>query len=231
LTLWYVFDGCCADFEEHADLVANSVGRWSFDQDYPTDGFNARVEWNSAKGDFVQAEDNAAAISVVIGRATISGEWHPRAQFRVVLRDGNTNAKRGVARGVLDQYGDFSGTFVNANGKAVTVRVGDKIDGTSMASDMKYTVRNIEINVDVASDVVSGRCLNASVRATIDVFRSGKNVGRAHTGVAKDGTFSEWMNDEETLGYDPANIHHSDKIRVNCGTAKGDRIARSLIVP
>ncbi len=230
VTLWYVHTGCCADFEQHADLVADSAGNWSFDEDYPTDRFYGRIEWNSAKGDFVQAEEQAAAVSVVIGSSAVSVKGDPNHGVRVVLRDGQTGARRGVAKGLTDQYGLFQGTFLNASGHAVKVAVGDKIDGRSVSSDMKFTVRTIEVAVDVLADVIDGRCINPSVSGSLFVLRNGESRGYAFLGLEADGSFSIWMGDGETLGYDPANIHRGDKIRVTCNLAKGDALTTNYVV-
>jgi hypothetical protein len=100
-----------------------------------------------------------------------------------------------------------------------------------MASDMKFRVRDIEINVDVAGDIVDGRCLNTSTGGRLEVIRDGRGVGYAHFGTEDDGSFSIFMGEGETLGYDPANIHGGDKIRVTCLLAKGDALVKSIIVP
>ena len=230
LTLWYIYGGCCADFEQHADLVADSAGNWSFDEDYPTDRFNGRVEWNSAKGDLVQVEDMAPGVGITIGRSAVGVDGDPHATFRVVLRNGETGARKGVAKGMFDQYGLFQGNFLDAGGHPVNVAVGDKIDGRSVSSDMKFTVRNIEVAVDVLADVVDGRCINPSVSGILSVLRNGQGRGYAFFGLEEDGTFSIWMGDQGTLGYDPANIHRGDKIRVTCNLANGDSLTTNYVV-
>jgi hypothetical protein len=230
LTLWYISGGCCADFEQHADLVADSAGTWSFDEDYPTDRFHGRVEWNSPKGDFVQVEDQAPALGVVIGRSTVGVDGDPYGTLRVVLRNGETGARKGVARGMFDQYGTFEGNFLNAAGNPVNVAVGDKIDGTSLVSDMKFRVRDIQVSADVATDVVDGRCINPSTSGMLTVTRDGHRVGFAVFGLEEDGTFSIWMGGDETLGYDPANIHRGDKVRVTCFLNQGDAVTKNFVV-
>lgn len=230
VTLWYVHGGCCADFEQHADLVADSNGAWSFSEGYPTDRYNGRIEWTGANGDFVQADDSAAAVEIILGKSTVNGDGDAHESFRVVLRDGQTNARKAVARGVANQYGSFSSVFRDDNGQPVNVNPGDRIDGRSLASDMKFLVKDIEASVDVAADTVDGRCLNSSVFIRLVVLRNGNAVGIANFEPDEDGTFSVWMGDDETLGYDPANIHRGDKVRVTCILVKGDSSTKNFVV-
>jgi hypothetical protein len=46
-----------------------------------------------------------------------------------------------------------------------------------------------------------------------------------------DGNFEVDFDEEETIGYDPANIRHGDRLVVNCGTKHGDFIQKSILVP
>ena len=64
----------------------------------------------------------------------------------------------------------------------------------------------------------------------LSITRNGNGVGFAFFGLEEDGSFSIWMNDHETLGYDPANIHRGDKIRVTCFLNHGDALTTNYVV-
>jgi hypothetical protein len=231
VTLWYMYRRCCPDYEQHEDLTADSEGKWLF-SNYgdPVDDYDAHVEWQSAKGDTMSDWDVAPGVTVSIGRSMVSGYSHPDAQVKVVLRDGATGAWKGVAKSTVGDYGEFSAVFLDGAGQPVNVIAGDRIVGLTLASDMHFVVRDIEASADVATDVVSGTC-GYRRGGEITVYRSGNWIGWSFLDTDDDGYFSVWFGDDETLGYDPANIRHGDRITVMCGVPHGDWITKSFIVP
>lgn len=234
VTLWYVYTGCCPDFVEHEDLTADSDGKWLFSNyGYPVNRYEAHVEWRSALGDSMSAFDIAPSVTVTIGRSVVFGSSHIASdQVKVVLRDGVTDAWKAVARtSAVDEYGSFRAVFVDPAGNPVNVSPGDRVVGVSLASDMHFIVGDVQASADVATDVVTGRCGNRP-GDQISVYRSGNQIGySALLDTDDQGYFSVWFGDEETLGYDPANIRHGDRIEVVCGTPHEDHIAKRFVVP
>jgi len=113
----------------------------------------------------------------------------------------------------------------------VNVSVGDQVDGRTLASNMKFRVRDIVETTNVGEDTVTGQCLNPGAsQAFVEVWRSGHRVGYAFS-FSDDGFFDVSFGDPEGFGYDPANIHGGDKIRVRCNLATGDFLTKNFIVP
>ncbi len=232
--LWYIYTGCCPDFVAHEDLVVGADGKWSFDNyGYPVNRYEAHVEWRGAKGDSMSAADIAPSVRVRLGRSTVFGTTHLDGKpVKVVLRDSVTGAWKAVAKtSAVDEYGNFNAVFRNGAGKAVNVSPGDRVVGVSLASDMNFVVRDIVAGADVATDTVSGRCGNR-FGEEMTVFRYGNYIGyTAFVDTDAQGNFSVWFGDEETLGYDPANLKHGDKVEVVCSTKHGDQIVKRFVVP
>jgi hypothetical protein len=232
-TLWYVYTGCCPDYEQHEDLVADAEGRWQFSEGggYQLNGYSARIVWRTAKGDHVWDHDVAPAVNVTLGRSVVTGYGHPDEAVKVVLRDGMTGVRKAVARTIAPDYGEFRTLFLDDAGRPVNVSPGDRVVGTALASDMSFLVRDTTVTADVVTDVVSGKCGNGRADQVV-VYRSGQWVGSSWSPDVDDqGNFSVWFGDEETLGFDPANVRHGDRIRVTCVLARGDFTTKWYTVP
>jgi len=234
VTLWYVYTGCCPDYVQHEDLVADAEGKWLFtNYDYPVNRYEGRIEWRNSQGDVVSAFDTAPSVRVVIGRSTLLGTTHLDGKpVKVVLRDGVTDAWKAVAKtSTVDEYGYFSAVFRNSAGQPVNVTPGDRVVGVSLASDMHFVVGDIEASADVATDTVSGQCGNRPGEE-MSIYRSGNQIGyTAFLETDAEGNFSVWFGDEGSIGYDPANIRHGDKIEVVCSTVHGDEIVKRFVIP
>jgi hypothetical protein len=181
----------------------------------------------------MSASDIAPSIDVTLGRSTVFGSSHLDGRpVKVVLRDGVTDAWKAVAKtSAVDEYGYFSAVFRNAAGQPVNVSPGDRVVGVSLASDMRFVVRDIEASANVATDTVSGRCGNLRGEE-MTIYRNGNSIGyTAFLDTDAQGNFSVWFGDEETLGYDPANIRRGDKIEVVCMTVHRDQIIKRFVVP
>ena len=232
LELRYVYNYCCWDSDVRVDVTVDSDGRWMFDDDSSLDGFSANVEWTSTKGDHVGAASNAPDVVVDIGRPLVTGSANPGAAWKVVLRNTTTGTRKGVAQGTADEWGRFSGVFLNASGRPVNVMVGDRVVGSSLTADMDFIVRDIAAAADVATEIVTGKCGNGRMFYSA-VRRAGIEIGG--TWFAKDrkpdGSFTVDFSEEETLGYDPANIRHGDRLVVTCRTGRGDFVEKSILVP
>jgi hypothetical protein len=231
ILLGYMYTRCCPDYMQQEEIAVDSDGGWSFTDGGSFDNYMAEVEWTSPQGDIVRNSDIAPSVSVTIGKSLIGGTFSPETSASIALRDGNTNALKARALITTDEYGYYRSVFVNNAGQPVAVSVGDRVVGTSLVSDMKFIVRDIPLEVDVATDTVSGRCVSRN-GDSISILRSGNQIGGiGYLGTDEDGFFDVWFGDEETLGFDPANIRHGDRVKVTCGTVKGDFVTKSYLVP
>ena len=231
--MWFIHRGCCADFVEDINLTADSTGKWVYDNDgFDVDGYEAHMEWSSAKGDFLSVYDFAAEATVRINRSNVTGYSDPLSAWKLALWDPALGTRKGVASGVTDEWGSFSGVFVDADGDPVNVLVGDKVVGTSLASDMKFIVRDIQATADVATDFVTGSCGNIGPRHRVDVLRNGHFIGGTFfLDFSDEHNFTVDFTQDEDLGYTPANIRHGDRLLVTCGTPNGDFVMKKIIVP
>jgi len=229
----YAYNGCCSDHSEQGQATADSDGHWQFvPEDQPSlNGYWIELGWTSAKGDNVGAYGNAASVSVTIGRSAVFGLAQPYQAVQLVLRDGTTGARKAVFSGVADDNGQYGGTFQNSAGDDVSVAVGDRVLGLSLASDLHWHVFDITATADVSANTVSGTCGNHSA-PDVDIYRRGNRVGSSvFAELDSSGNFSVDFNGRRTIGFDPANIKHGDRVEVACPVETGDVIRYVFRVP
>lgn len=238
LDLWIDLRGCCWDHSEHDLVTADADGKWvypngpEFSFDYGTEGFDVRLEWHNARGDFLSDNAYAPEATVRINRSFVVGYGEPGSDWKLALWDTVSGVRKGVAKGVVEEWGSFSGVFLDASGEPVTVLPGDKIVGTSLASDMRFIVKDIQASADVATDIVTGTCGNAVDGKSVAVYRGKNEIGWSFFWTLDDlGNFSVDFGGESNLGYDPANIRHGDRLLVTCETIKGDFFQKWIRVP
>lgn len=226
--------GIFADFYQQVDLTSNSMGRWQY-ADPIVGGIDAYVEWYGPNGDVVGAHDAAPTIGVRVGSSTFTGTANPGQSIRLVLRDGISNERMAVGTAVADENGDFTGTFRNDAGDPFLLGNLDRVVGLSVASDLDWVVPVIQATADVAVDTVSGTCQDSGYLSdivTVDIRRSGNVVGYSmFNNVDGFGEFEIDFSEPETLGFDPANIRHGDRIVVRCMLDMGDWVQKTFIVP
>lgn len=230
---WYDYNGCCSDFAKSGQATADADGHWQFvpeDTD-SLDGYWIELAWTSAKGDTVGAYSNAPSAWVTIGRSAVFGWGQAQQTIRIVLRDGTTGARKAVATAVADEWGEYSAVFRNAAGDPVSVAVGDRVVGLSMASDLHWRVFNIAATADVAANTVSGMCGNHAA-PDVDIYRRGQEVGSSvYADVDDQGNFFVDFNGRGSIGFNPANIKHGDRVEVACPVKTGDVIRYVFRVP
>jgi hypothetical protein len=229
LTLWFIYNGCCPDYEQHADLIADANGRWSYTEG-STNNYYAHVDWSNAAGDHAYAEDYAPSVSVTIGRSVVSGTSHPNSAVKIVLRDGTSGLRIAVARAATDSYGSFSAVFLDGAGHPATVATGNRVDGRRVVSDMYFITPDITASADIASDIVTGNCPTRGHIVEVEIYRSGNAIGGTSAQSDNAGDFSVWFGDEEGLGYRPANIRSGDRVVVTCSTRAGDFVTKRFPV-
>ena len=231
--LWFIHRGCCADFVQDAAVTADGAGNWVYDNEgWDVDGYEAHVDWRSPKGDFVTDYGAAAEATVRINRSIVAGYGDPGSHWKLALWDPASGNRKGVASGVTDEWGSFSGVFMDTAGNPVNVLPGDKVVGPALASDLKFIARDIQASANVATDFVTGTCGNTGGRARVDILRNSHYIGgTAFVDLDEAGNFTVDFNEDETLGYSPANIQRGDRILVTCGTLKGDFVDKFIRVP
>ena len=215
--LWF-HSGIFADFYENYQVVADSQGHWSF-PDGAYGGIDATIDWVTTQGDWLHAAILVPYVDVTIGRATTEGGSSALSAVSVNLRDPATNALRGRATATSANWGFFSGSFRDAAGDLVAVRVGDRVV-SPIASSLDWHVPEITGSADVANDLVAGKCFSTEIEANFAVarvYRTGEFRGIAISDVDANGEFTmDFGRTEPDLMYDPANIKHGDRIRVSC---------------
>ncbi len=230
----YFRPGVFATHYETVDLTSNSMGRWQYAD--PIDGgIEGNVEWYGPKGDVVLASAFAPGIGLRVGRSTLTGDAKPGQSIRVALRNGITDARMAVATAVADADGEFAATFRNDVGEPVAVGAGDRVVGLNVAQDLDWIVPQIEATADVDSDTVDGTCHDSGALsdiAVVETYRSGQGRGLAmFVAIDSSGHFEIDFSEPETLGFDPTNIKHGDRILVKCMLAPGDWVTQAFLVP
>ncbi len=218
--LWY-HAGIFADYFENAQVTAGADGRWFLPQgdgSGASGGIMGEIFWTTANGDVLIGRTVVPYVEVTIGRAFVSGGSRAHSSGAVNLRDPLTDALRGRATATTDEYGFFAGRFVNANGKPVNARVGDRVV-SPLSSSIDWHVPNIEGSADVPNDMVEGRCHSTEIEALfvlVRVYRTGNQRGFAMGNLDGTGAFEIDFGEPESFFYDPANIKHGDRIVISC---------------
>jgi hypothetical protein len=150
------------------------------------------------------------------------------------LRDGSTNALIAIGETTASEFGDATGWFLDVNGHQVAVSVGDRVVGHSLANDLDWIVPDASAVANVAADTVQGSCEDTGLltgTAIVTVHRTGHTRGFAIAYVEPDGTFDVDFGEQGGFLYDPANIKHGDRIKVNCSLSTGDTVTQAFLVP
>lgn len=232
---YYDRSGCCSDFSEDGQATADADGYWQFvpEDGDALDGYWIELWWTSAKGDTAGAYSNAPSVSVTVDRSAVFGAAQAHQTVRLVLRDGTTGARKAVATAVADEWGDYSTVFRNGAGASVPVAIGDRVVGLSLASDLHWHVFDIAATADVAANFVSGMCGNRAA-PDVDIYRRGEIVGSSfhiYAEVDEQGNFLVDFNGQGSIGFNPANIKHADRVEVTCPLKTGDFIRYVFRVP
>jgi hypothetical protein len=214
--------GIFADFWEDVDVTADGAGRWSYSGEegdaIATGGIEAEITWTTAKGDHLTARTITPYVRVTIGRSFVSGGNQALGTAVVNLRDPLTDQLRGRATTISDEYGSFTGSFVDSAGDPVKARVGDRVV-SPLADSIDWHVPNIEGSASPATDIVEGRCYSSDITpyfAIVEVFRTGQQRGWAYVGLDELGAFEIDFWRKPAFFFDPANIKHGDRIVINC---------------
>ena len=224
----YIYNGCCADYEQQATATTDDAGHWTFAPGYDIAGFYARVTWKSKHGDTVVDHGVAPRATVFLGRSTVAGDADRGTDVKLVLRDGDTGSRKATANAIADDNNRFQSVFLDDAGHEVTVAPGDRVV-SSLASDLHFRVGDIQAVANTANDTVSGSCERGS-SGLVEVIRTGKTVGYAFMHPDADGDFVLDFGLRETLGYNPANIKSGDRIVVYCTLDTSDTVAKSFRV-
>ena len=114
------------------------------------------------------------------------------------------------------------------------VAVGDRVVALSLASDLHWHVFDVTASADVAANTVSGTCGN-HLAPDVDIYRRGNDVGSSvamYADVDDQGNFFVDFNGRHgSIGFDPANIKHGDRVVVACPVLTGDVIQYVFRVP
>jgi hypothetical protein len=227
--------GLLSDFEQSHSVRVGQDGSWTYDPDFDIPGGQyASLYWVSPNGDNLETHGIAPQIDVTIGQSTVRGWVHDLQPVRLVLLDGASGEKKAIATDVADQNGAVLAVFRNESGNRVPVAVGDTVRGRALATDLDWIVPGSEAVADVATDVVTGACHDAgqlSDVAIVEIHRTGRERGYAFLQMDESGQFQVDFGGRETLGFDPANIKHGDRIAVRCMLATGDWVVQSFDVP
>jgi hypothetical protein len=231
--LWYSA-GIFADYQKHATVSSDATGRWSVLAESPLmGGLYAEVEWNTPQDDWVGARMETPFVKVTLGASNVSGGGEAAGSAVVKLRDPSSNSLRGRAVLKFDGYGTGDGQFVDPNGAAVSVRVGDRIV-SKLVAGLDWHVPDVTGSADVDNDLVSGQCYATEISpllAEVRTYRAGKAHGFVLVDTDANGVFTADFNGRPTPGRDPANIKPGDQITIGCYYNTGDIVAMEFLVP
>ncbi len=227
--------GLLSDFEELHSVRVGQDGLWTYDPHFDIPGGQyASLYWVSQNGDDLETHGIAPEIDVTIGESTVRGWVTERMPVRLVLLDGISGDRKAIATDVSDQNGAIVAVFRDEAGHRVPVAVGDRVRGRALATDLNWIVPGSEATAHVATDVVSGACHDAGQLgdvAIVEIHRTGHRRGYAFLNVDASGGFDVDFGGHETLGFNPANIKHGDRVVVRCMLGTGDWVAQSFDVP
>ena len=229
--------GLFADYYACVEITSDDSGSWFVRPEELGDligGIDADVTVQSAKGDWMSAHTTAAWIEVTLGRSRFAGGTTPFRTNKASVRDADTDIIMGRGTAVSDDYGSFSGEFLDADGNQVKVAAGDRIR-SNIASDADWIVPNIEGTADVATDFVNGRCFDTGVSADeawVTVYRVGGGFrGFSFAYVQEDGSFEIDFSQPDAFMFDHANIKHGDRVSIRCLQTTGDVVHLLFRVP
>jgi hypothetical protein len=231
LLLWH--HSGFSDFYAREDVVADSTGHWAFTdvEDVPA-ATDAYIDWLGPNGDFVTVNRTAPELDVTIGSADISGIAAFNSTVKFNLYDGAT--LKGTATVSTDEYGQFSGSFVDAGSSPVNVAVGDRVVNHKVAMDLDWIVPDSSATGNAATEKVHGSCQDAgnlSESAIIRVFRANQQRGFAIVGVDAAGNWHVNFNKPDGFLFNGTKLSHGDRISVECSLDTGDTVTQSFIVP
>jgi hypothetical protein len=141
--------------------TVSSTGRWSMDTTSSINligGDQIGVVYRASSGDSFDVEGITPVVGVRIASSRVIGSVNGGSSVTVTLKTaaGTTRARAHLSSSYNAQALDS--VFMNTSGYAVTARVGDKVSST-VASNGSFTIPNLTVSVDTATNVVSGSCL------------------------------------------------------------------------
>lgn len=228
--------GLFNDNEQSYNVRVGTDGHWSYDphQDLPG-GQYASLRWTTPHGDELELSGSSPTLTVTLGRSAFSGYTAALTDVRVALRDPATSTRKATGTATSDGYGQFGGTFHDANGAAVPVSAGDRLRGLSFAADLNWIIPNVEGTADVATDFVYGRCFDTGVSdyfAQVRVLRPGGFRGASWVFRADEtGAFAVDFSQPDEFGHDHVNIKHGDRVVIACYQTTGDIVQLIFRVP
>lgn len=219
-----VFAGWSSDSFKDYYATTSAAGDGTFSYDFTSvakvrDAY-IMATWTSAHGDTVQFDGGTSNIEVTRGSSAFDGRATPGALVTVQLLDSGLQP-RATGLASTNQFGEFSGTFLNANELPVLVHAGDTVRDTTLASNLDWTVPAIPVSINAATDVVSGTCL-PKLYFLLEGGRDGGLFIEGKTDAG--GKFSRDVTSQE-------NLRSGDPVTIMCKLATGDTVMRHVIVP
>ena len=156
----YKYAGLTSTSEQrYAYATANAAGSYSVDISSTFNLIGGDYVYGSVSvgSDYYTVSNTAGYVHVLRASPLIDGVLGQSRSATITLMTA-TNAVR--ARAVVvgeSATGSFNGRFITTTGIPVNARLGDKVSG-SFASDAAFTIPDVRVSADAATDVVTGKC-------------------------------------------------------------------------
>ena len=209
-----------ADYQRCHSVRIAQDGTWQYGEAGGIDGARVDISWASPNGDHVYISAHAQNFAVTLGKSTFSGmTGQPRSHAHLEL-NGGAKATGDVDS---DQYGSFTGQFVDSHGHPVTVAASDHVSA-SIASDADWIMPQIVATPNRVNDTATGNCSTVGrpyYDVEVTVTHSGHYRGSAFADLDPDGNFTADFRDPGGF-FSPTNIIRGDRLLVACGLATDD---------
>ena len=227
--------GLFADYYQCEEIATDSSGSWLSRPEYLDliGGIDAEINFESSKGDYLYASRHGPMDPGHAWPIAVRGGSNAFQSVSASVRDASTNAIKGRGTAVGNNYGAFTGEFVDADGDPVAVAAGDRIK-SAIASDANWIVPNIDGSANVATDFVYGRCFGSGSddSAWVTVYRvTGEFRGFSMAYMDETGAFEINFSKPSHFMFDHANIKHGDRVSIRCLQTTGDVVQLSFRVP